>query len=207
MDVWTIQKRSILRRVKRGETYMPCWYFGSAPYLFCCYRAALMAVNKLNSSNFDGVVFGMSNIDGSSFTSLDEIQKLLIRNQNLERFFKMGSVDMLRDEGYSLARLSYPDSVNPAGVDVFAFMAMEPFLKEFDDGSSVFFDMKVSPDKRKGISHLDAATVRPMYDLWQKGMYPCDVPDGYVSFRQLHYGFIAPENLTGEEYPSAILVP
>ena len=207
MDVWTVQRKSILRRVKRGETYMPCWNLGSAPYLFRCYRAALMAVNRLNSSRFDGVIFGISEIDGAPFRSPDGIRELLKRNRNLEGFFSMGDVNLLRDEGFSLVRLRYPDDMDPAGVDIFAFMAMEPFIRETDDGSGVFFDMEAPADMREGLRHLDAMRVRPMYDSWQAGMYPCAVPDGYVSFRQLHYGFIAPGNLTGEEYPSGILIP
>lgn len=205
MDVWTVQKREVLEKVKRGAVWKPDLEKGSCPHLRLCYELALEVYNVHNREQADGLVFAMARTDFRPFASADEIRKLLSDNTDLRGFLGTDEGSLLC-EGNVLVRLSYPDSINPVPVDVCAFTAFRPFLaRDEEDGvPCIAFDMDASPDP--DVPLLDADVMLPMFRDWASGRSMMRLFRNRTTFLQLHYGFIAPGNLTGEEYPAEMLV-
>ena len=52
---------------------------------------------------------------------------------------------------------------------------------------------------------LPMEKMKEVYTAWKNGQKPILLFKTCSTILQLHYGFIAPENLTGEEYPADIL--
>lgn len=59
-------------------------------------------------------------------------------------------------------------------------------------------------DARKS-GMLPMEKMKEVYTAWKNGQKPILLFKTCSTILQLHYGFIAPENLTGEEYPADIL--
>lgn len=205
MDVWTIQKREVLENVKRGAVWKPDLEKGSCPHLRPCYELALEIYNVHNREQADGLVFAMARTDFRPFASADEIGRLLLDNTDLRGFLRTDEGSLLC-EGNILARLSYPDIINPVPVDVCAFTAFSPFLArdEGDDGPCIAFDMDASPDP--DVPLLDADVMLSMFRDWASGRSMMRLFRNRTTFLQLHYPSISPENLTGEEYPATVLL-
>lgn len=83
MDVWTVQKREIVEKVKRGGVWGPDPEKGACPHLRLCYELALEIYNVHNRGKADGLVFAMARTDFRPFDSADEIGRLLSDNTDL----------------------------------------------------------------------------------------------------------------------------
>ena len=200
MDVWTIQKREIMEMVKTGIVWYPELKKGSCPGLSLCYELAIGICNHHNKSSARGLVFAMARNAAEPFQDADEIGKLLKSNKRLEGFLRTEKGSLLED-GYDLVRLQYPDHINPVPVDVCAYTAMEPFIVKEDDGGLSFDLYAADP---AGLT--SAEQMFPFFKDWVIGWPASPMFRNHSTFFQLHYGFIAPENLTGEEYPATILI-
>lgn len=205
MDVWTIQKREILEKVKMGGVWKPDLEKGSCSHLRLCYELALEIYNAHNREKADGLVFAMARTDFRPFASADEIRRLLSDNTDLRDFLRTGRGSLL-EEGNVLVRLSYPDSINSVPVDVCAFTAFRPFLaRDEEDGVlCIAFDMDASPDP--DVPLLDVEVMFPMFRDWASGWSMMRLFRSRTTFLQLHYPSISPDNLTGEEYPATVLL-
>lgn len=205
MDVWTIQKEEVLKEVKSGVVWKPDLEKGSCPHLRLCYELALEIYNAHNREKSDGLVFAMARTDFRPFASAGEIRRLLSDNTDLRDFLRTGKGSLLC-EGNVLVRLSYPDTINPVPVDVCAFTAFRPFLtRDEEDGvSCIAFDMDAPPDP--DVPLLNAAVMLPVFRDWASGRSMMRLFQSRTTFLQLHYPSISPENLTGEEYPAAVLL-
>ena len=78
---------------------------------------------------------------------------------------------------------------------------MEPFIVKEDDGGLSFDLYAADP---AGLT--SAEQMFPFFKDWVIGWPASPMFRNHSTFFQLHYGFIAPENLTGEEYPANILI-
>ena len=206
MEVWTIQKEEVFEKVKGGAVWEPDLEKGACPHLRLCYELALEIYNAHNRQMTRGLVFAMARTDFHPFGSVDEIRRLLSNNTNLRNFFRTGKGSLLSERNV-LARLSYPDTINPVPVDVCAFTAFRPFLtREDEDGKPcIAFDMTAAPDP--DVPLLDAAVMLPLFRDWASGRSMMRLFRESTTFLQLHYPSISLENLTGEEYQATILLP
>ena len=205
MDVWTIQKKEIIEDVKAGNTYFPDYDYCAMPDFSLCYQAATEIWNGLNSRFDRGVIFTLARKDGSSFQSVDELKET-VNGYNLHMFFSQNGIGML-DDDHVLVRLGYDDGLNPAPIDVYAFTALTSFLTI---GVNAFLETKVlfdeEPVVRDSVGMLvDGRRMRGIWERWNAGEKPEPMFSDGRTVLQLHYGFIAPGNLTGEEYPAGIL--
>ena len=207
MDVWTVQKKEIIEGVKAGKTYFPDCSYCAMPDFSVCYQAATGIWNWLNSRFDRGVVFTLARKDGSSFRSVDELKEA-VGGFNLRMFFSRNGDGML-DDGHVLVRLEYDDGLNPAPIDIYAFTALTSFLTL---GVNAFMGTKILFDEELAAGDpvrllVDGRRMRGIWERWKAGEAAEPMfSDGRTAL-QLHYGFIAPGNLTGEEYPAGILVP
>ena len=71
-------------------------------------------------------------------------------------------------------------------------------------GINAFFQPRIMFDARKS-GMLPMEKMKEVYTAWENGQKPILLFKTCSTILQLHYGFIAPENLTGEEYPADIL--
>lgn len=201
MDVWTIQKKEIIDMVKNGDTWYPDKNKGGVNGLEFCYEAATEIINDLNHTSYKGTVFTMARSDGSSFASAEELKEEFANNKTLLGFISKDGED-LRCEGNLLARLRYPDDINPAALDICAFTAFSDYLTL---GFNAFFQTKIMFDERKSGMLIPMEKMKEVYTAWKAGQKPILLFSTCSTILQLHYGFISPENLTGEEYPANIL--
>lgn len=205
MEVWTIQKEEVLEKVKGGAVWAPDLKKGACPPLRLCYELALEIYNAHNRHMARGLVFTMARTDFHPFGSADETGRLLSDNTNLRNFLRTGEGSLL-SEGNVLARLSYPDTLNPVPVDVCAFTAFRPFLTRVDEDGEpcIAFDMNAAPDP--DVPVLDVDVMLPMFKDWASGRSTMRLLRDSTTFLQLHYPSISLENLTGEEYQATILL-
>ena len=200
MNIWTIQKKEIIDMVKSGSTWYPDKNKEGVNDLELCYEAATEIINDLNHTNYKGTVFTMAKSDGSHFSSAEELKEEFEKNGTLLGFISKNGKD-LRCDGNLLVRLHYQDDINPAALDISAFTALSDYLTL---GINAFFQPRIMFDARKS-GMLPMEKMKEVYTAWKNGQKPILLFNTCSTILQLHYGFIAPENLTGEEYPADIL--
>ena len=207
MDVWTVQKKEIIDCIKAGKTYLPDYDYCAMPDFSLCYQAATEIWNELNSRSDRGVIFTLARKDGSAFRSVDELKEA-VNGYDLHMFFSQNGIGML-DDDHVLVRLEYDDGLKPAPIDVYAFTALTSFLSL---GVNAFMETKVLFDEEPAAGDpvgllVDGRKMRGIWERWSAGEEAEPMFSDGRTVLQLHYGFIAPGNLTGEEYPAGILVP
>lgn len=197
MDVWTIQKKEIIESVKNGATWFPDADKSDFDDLKICYRAAIAVINHLNNTRHKGVVFTMIDDNGQPFKTVKDLAKKLNSNRNLFGFLSKNGESLINKDSL-IVKLTYPDEINPAPLDICAFTALSDFLSYEIDSSMqqwiVFNNSLYAPYNIKSI-----------YKSWIAGGKPILMFKTCSTILQLHYGFISPENLTEDEYPANYL--
>lgn len=205
MDVWTIQKKEIIEKVKAGETYLPDYDYCGTLDFSLCYQAATEIWNEANFRFDRGVLFTLAKNDMTAFLSADEVRDA-IEGFNFHMFYDEYGLGIF-DDDHVLVRLHYDDSFNSVPIDIHVFSVLPPFLMlEFNPfmETKVIFDDEAMPRDLAG-ALMDRERIRKIWDRWSTGKAPDPMFIDKLSILQLHYGFISPENLTGEEYPATFL--